>query len=82
MAICTVCGNDYDATFSVIDASGAEFVFDTIECAAHVLAPLCVNCGVRVLGHGVQDESHVFCCAHCARHAGTPDAVDRISSGS
>ena len=82
MSKCSTCGNDYDQAFSVTTASGEEYVFDSIECAAAKVAPRCVNCGTTVLGHGVQDESHVFCCAHCARMAGTSGTSDRGASGS
>jgi hypothetical protein len=82
VARCESCGNDYDQAFEVRTAQGDTYVFDSIECAARVLAPVCVNCGTVILGHGIQDESHVFCCAHCARMSGTSGPVDRVSSGS
>ncbi len=34
MAICEVCGNDYDKSFEVV-SSGQKHVFDSFECAAH-----------------------------------------------
>ena len=72
MAKCDTCGNDYDKAFTLTqgDRSGT---FDSFECAAHAMAPLCVNCGVRILGHGVEVDGAVFCCAHCAEHAGVAD---------
>ena len=82
MATCASCGNDYDRCFLVTLADGREFMFDSVECAARVVAPPCVSCGVPVLGHGVQDETHVFCCAHCARMAGASGPVDRVATGS
>lgn len=82
MATCDTCGNHYDGAFEVRTSDGKEYVFDSLECAARVVAPVCVNCGTTVLGHGVQDESHVFCCAHCARMSGASGPVDRVSSGS
>lgn len=82
MAVCEICGNDYDHAFEVRTAAGATHVFDCIECAAHALAPRCVNCGVRVLGHGVSNEHHTYCCASCARHAGVVGLVDTVESGS
>ncbi|MGN0063973.1 MAG: hypothetical protein ACI379_07000, partial [Nocardioides sp.] len=68
--------------FEVRTHDGSRYDFDSVECAARVLAPACVNCGTRILGHGVQDEFHVFCCAHCARTSGATGPVDRVSSGS
>ncbi len=77
MARCEVCGNDYDLAFEVITA-GESHVFDSFECAIHALAPTCENCGVRVIGHGVEADGRFFCCAHCAEHAGAEQAADRV----
>ncbi|MFE4001162.1 hypothetical protein ACFX43_20500 [Nocardioides sp. YIM B13467] len=82
MGKCVTCGNDYDETFEVTTASGERHVFDSIECAVPVIAPVCVNCGTRVLGHGVQNEQHMFCCAHCAQAVGVTGVHDRVTSGS
>lgn len=77
MGTCEVCGNDYDKSFTVITA-GHEHVFDSFECAAHRLAPICEHCGCKVLGHGVEVADRFFCCAHCARTTmGTTDIRDR-----
>ncbi|TCC45562.1 hypothetical protein E0H73_44520 [Kribbella pittospori] len=78
MATCEVCGNEYDAAFTVITADGSSFVFDSIECAAHRIAPTCAHCGCRILGHGVQQGATVFCCASCAHAAGVTTAQDRV----
>lgn len=82
MTVCEGCGTDSDRCFTVITDVGRRHIFDTVQCAAHVLAPACMTCGVRVLGHGVGDETHLFCSAHCARAAGVVGVVDRVSSGS
>jgi len=76
MAQCEVCGNDYDKAIEVT-AAGATHTFDSFECAVHALAPICENCGVRVIGHGVEAEGRFFCCAHCAAHAGVEAVSDR-----
>jgi len=76
MAQCEVCGNDYDKAIEVT-AAGATHTFDSFECAIHALAPICENCGVRVIGHGVEAEGRFFCCAHCAAHAGVEAVSDR-----
>lgn len=73
---CDVCGNEYDQAFSVT-ASGKTYTFDSFECAIHRLAPTCSHCGCRVVGHGVQVGSQVYCCASCARHAGDEGVKDR-----
>lgn len=77
MARCEVCGNDYDLSFEVITA-GVSHVFDSFECAIHVLAPVCEHCGVRVIGHGVQADGALFCCAYCAREVGKSGVRDRV----
>lgn len=66
MAQCEVCGNDYDKTFTVIRL-GKTHVFDCLECAIEVLAPRCAHCGIKVVGHGLEDEESYYCCAHCFR---------------
>ena len=66
MARCETCGNDYDKTFQVI-MDGGSHTFDSFECAIAALAPPCAHCGCRIMGHGVEAQGSVFCCAHCAR---------------
>ncbi|MFE6666538.1 hypothetical protein ACFVFH_23625 [Streptomyces sp. NPDC057697] len=70
MAVCEVCHNDYELAFEVRTAEGVVHVFDSIECAAQKIAPTCVNCLCRILGHGMQADGQYFCCAHCAREKG------------
>ena len=72
MSTCAVCGNDYVNAFEVRTAAGETYAFDSIECAAHQLAPVCDHCGCRILGHGVRTDQHTYCCAHCARNS--PDS--------
>jgi hypothetical protein len=78
MASCDVCGNDYDGAFTVRTAAGEELTFDSFECAIHRCAPRCSHCGCTVVGHGVQKDSTVFCCAHCAGSEGVTGASDRV----
>ena len=77
MAACEVCGNDYDKAFQVRAADGSEHTFDSLECAAHAIAPRCSHCGCTVLGHGVEADGSFFCCAHCASSSGAEGVVDR-----
>jgi hypothetical protein len=79
MATCETCGNDYEDTFRVI-FKNRTYEFDSIECAAHALAPSCENCGCRVLGHGVQFDETIFCCVHCASAAGATGLSDHAQS--
>ena len=76
MGICTKCGNNYDKTFE-ITMDGRTHVFDSFECAIAALAPICPHCGVRIVGHGVEENGSIFCCAHCAKHEGVTGLVDR-----
>ena len=66
MATCEVCGNTYRKTFTV-RMGEQSYVFDSFECAIHLLAPTCTNCGVRVVGHGLELDGMIFCCEHCSR---------------
>lgn len=66
MARCEICGNEYEKTFEVTMAETTH-VFDSFECAIHALAPSCDHCGCRILGHGVESDTGMYCCAHCAR---------------
>jgi len=76
MAVCVMCGNDYDHAFKVTTAAGEELVFDSLECAAHRIAPTCAHCGCRILGHGVVVGDQTYCCAHCARQHGHDQLQD------
>jgi Rieske Fe-S protein len=78
MATCDVCGNDYDKAFQVVSSDGTSRTFDSFECAIHALAPACSHCGCRVVGHGVEADGQIFCCAHCAGHAGVEGVKDRV----
>lgn len=79
MPVCDVCGNDYARAFQVTTADGQRFTFDSLECAAHKIAPSCGHCQCRVLGHGIETATAVYCCAHCASHAGARGAVDNLT---
>ncbi len=75
-ARCEVCKNDYDKAFQVT-LGGKTHVFDSFECAIAALAPRCAHCGTRILGHGVEKEARMFCCAHCAAAEGVGELRDR-----
>jgi hypothetical protein len=76
MSTCEVCGNSYDKAFEVRYGDAAH-VFDSFECAIHRLAPTCGHCGCRIIGHGVEAEGAMYCCAHCARESTSAQLVDR-----
>lgn len=72
---CETCGNVYEHAME-IHSGGERHVFDCFECAIHALAPTCAHCGCRVIGHGMESEGTVYCCAHCAEASGVVGAVD------
>jgi hypothetical protein len=76
MAKCEVCENDYDKAFTVT-LDGESHTFDSFECAIHALAPTCDHCHCRIVGHGVEQGDKIYCCAHCAKHAGATKLCDR-----
>ncbi len=76
MAICDVCGNDYDKAFQIIRA-GETHTFDSFECAIHALAPVCTHCGCHIIGHGMESKGTFYCCAHCASASGVKGLDDR-----
>jgi hypothetical protein len=77
VATCEVCGNEYDKSFEVT-VGGQTHSFDSFECAIHALAPTCEHCGCRIIGHGVEADGRIFCCAHCAQESGVPSLTDRV----
>jgi hypothetical protein len=74
--VCEVCGNDYDKPIHV-EQYGIHHTFDCLQCAIQALAPRCAHCGCRMIGHGVEHGSVMFCSAHCGREAGRKEFVDR-----
>lgn len=79
MATCDRCGNEYDKTFTVTRGDESR-TFDSFECAADMMAPVCAHCSCRILGHGIEAEGSAYCCASCARHAGHEQATDRVGA--
>ena len=77
MAQCERCGNEYDKAFTVV-MNNTSHVFDSFECAIHKLAPTCEHCGTRIIGHGVESNGRMFCCAHCAGAEGVRGIDDRV----
>jgi Zn finger protein HypA/HybF involved in hydrogenase expression len=75
MGTCVVCGNDHAKSFDVL-FEGGIMTFDSFECAIHRLAPSCSHCDCRIIGHAVEAEGAMYCCAHCARDHGAAGAVD------
>jgi hypothetical protein len=78
MARCDVCGNDYDKAFRVTQGD-RTMTFDSFECAIEAMAPRCAHCECRVIGHGVEADGKIYCCAHCAKHEGVEGVIDRAA---
>jgi len=77
MRRCDVCGNEYDKCFEV-HMHGYVYVFDSLECAIHAIAPTCAQCGCRIVGHGMEADGVFYCCAHCASIDGIDELEDRV----
>jgi hypothetical protein len=72
-----VSGVPNDKAFRVEIPRDQPHVFDSFECAIHALALTCEHCGVRIIGHGVEANGSIYCCAHCASMAGAAQVQDR-----
>jgi hypothetical protein len=79
MAQCEVCGNEYDKTMEITRA-GETHVFDSFECAIHAIAPTCAHCGCKIIGHGIESNGSMYCCAYCAEQSGVRGARDRVEA--
>jgi hypothetical protein len=73
---CETCGNEYDKAFQVT-VGGETHTFDSFECAIERLSPRCAHCGLRIIGHGVEEKERIFCCASCAQKQGAAEVRDR-----
>jgi hypothetical protein len=76
MGRCETCGNEYDKSFEVVMA-GMPHTFDSFECAIHALAPRCAHCDCRIVGHGMEADGKMFCCASWAAHSNVKGMKDR-----
>jgi len=77
MAICEVCGDDYDKAMRIAVAGGETHTYDSFECAIHAIAPRCEHCGCAIIGHGLEAGGAMYCCAHCASEKGHSELSDR-----
>jgi hypothetical protein len=78
MGTCDCCGNAYDRLFSVKTHDGDSYQFDSVECAAQMIAPRCAHCGCTILGHGIDADTETYCCSNCARDHGIQAARDNV----
>ncbi len=75
-ASCETCGNEYDKAFQIVK-DGRTHTFDSFECAIAKLAPRCSHCGLAIIGHGVEQDARIYCCANCAKKQGAHEVKDR-----
>lgn len=74
---CHVCGNNYNKCFE-IRMNNITYLFDCFECAIHALAPLCQQCGCKIVGHGIEQDDTFYCCNHCSKAAGIKQMKEKI----
>ena len=73
------CSITFDNAFvirdlKIIDGANGPFVaMPSRKLTAH-----CPHCGCKIVGHGVESQGEVFCCAHCAEHSGVTGLRDRV----
>jgi Rieske Fe-S protein len=77
MGKCIKCGNEYDKSFE-IRMGEMTYVFDSFECAISELAPKCKHCGCTIIGHGLENDGIIYCCASCAADEGEVKLSDRV----
>jgi hypothetical protein len=58
--------------------SPKRVLLDSFECAIHAIAPRCAHCDCHVIGHGVEVDGEIHCCAHCATHSGAEGVKDAL----
>jgi hypothetical protein len=73
---CETCGNRYDKAFE-LTLAGRKHVFDSFECAIEAVAPRCAHCKCRIIGHGVEQGTEIYCCGNCAKSEGRTEVRDR-----
>jgi len=76
MGKCDSCGNEYDKSFQ-LTTQGKTYTFDSFECAIRTVAPLCSHCEVPIIGHGLEKNGEMYCCAHCATQENVTELRDR-----
>jgi hypothetical protein len=60
---CEACANDSDKSFT-IEEGGEKDVFDIFECAIQALTPRCGHRYCKIIGHGIEAGSRIYCCAN------------------
>ena len=47
------------------------------DAASLGIAVQMLDCGTRIIGHGLEKDGRMFCCDHCAEHEGVKELRDR-----
>ena len=70
---CINCGENIEKDY-ILFINGAEFVFDSFECAVNFVAPRCAHCNSVILGPGVKQLDDTYCGTSCLEsvHYPTP----------
>jgi hypothetical protein len=63
---CENCGSNIEKDY-ILFINGAEFVFDSFECAVNFVAPRCAHCNTVIMGKGIQSGEQVFCSTNCSK---------------
>lgn len=64
-ARCVNCGDNIEKDY-ILFINGAEFTFDSFECAINFIAPRCTNCNTIIIGRGVNVGGDIYCSPGCS----------------
>lgn len=64
-ARCMNCGVNIEKDY-ILFINGAEYTFDSFECAVNFVAPRCTNCNTIIMGHGIKSADNIYCSSSCA----------------
>jgi hypothetical protein len=70
--------NDYDKAFQV--SMKARPIPSTASSARSTRWLCCENCGIRIVGHGLEKDGTFFCCDHCAEVRGVTGLRDGVGA--
>ena len=62
---CVNCGSNIEKDY-ILFINGAEFVFDSFECAVKFVAPRCAHCNSIIMGKGFSKSDELFCSVSCS----------------
>jgi hypothetical protein len=62
---CLNCGSSIEKDY-ILFINGAEYSFDSFECAVNFVAPRCSHCQSVIFGTGLKDAGVMFCNTTCS----------------